>query len=79
MISIWVTALRVSLVTLKDTRNEVLERLANLSAAHMDSGEYEGRVEELNWVLSGIDRQIDKYERYLNEGMYENTRSESRG
>lgn len=67
MLSIWIIALRVSLVTLKDTRSEVCERLASLSAAHMDSGEYEGRVEELNWVLSGIDRRIVKYERWLND------------
>ena len=67
MISIWVTALRVSLVTLKDTQDEVRERLASLSVAHMDSVEYESRVEELKWVLSGIDQQIVKYERWLNE------------
>lgn len=62
-----VATFRVILVTLKDTRDEVRERLASLSVAHMDSGEYDGRVEELNWVLSGIDRQIVKYERWLDE------------
>ena len=66
-----VATFRVILVTLKDTRDEVRKRLASLSVAHMDSGEYDSRVEELNWVLSGIDRQIVKYERWLNEEMEE--------
>ena len=62
-----VAAFRISLVVLKDMRSEICERLASLSVAHMDSKEYDGRVEELNWILSGIDRQIAKYERWLRE------------
>ena len=66
MLSI-VSTIRISLVVLKDVRDEIRERLASLSVAHMDSGEYDGRVEELNWVLNGIDRQIAKHERWLRE------------
>jgi len=74
-----VDAFRVSLVTLKDVRDEVRERLASLSVAHMDCGEYDSRVGELNLILNGIDRQIAKYERWLNEETCANARSESRG
>ena len=74
-----VDTFRISLVTLRDMRDEVRERLVGLSVVHMDCGEYDSRVEELNWVLSGMDRQIAKYERWLNEETCANARSESRG
>lgn len=70
---------RVSLVTLKDARDDVRERLISLSVAHMDGGEYDIRVEELNWLLSGMDRQIAKYVQWLDEEMRENACSKSRG